>query len=119
MVEFPSPPCGAFTGAEAAHLRPIKYRLDPAAHPTGRPWLHAPDRLDGFGDERHVDVLDGERTKNRRDIFCKCVAPLLAVLRILPAYFVCADIGIRALIERHRTSGTSFCSVARFASSSC
>ncbi len=117
LRKVPAPARRVFASPEPVCLGVIEYGFDPAAHPAGCLGFAFPDRLQNPEHVRRINLGHRQLTDHGMNIGVQCIAPLLPVLGIAPAFLIGRDIGVRNLAKcrsRHlcRLSGCK--SLSRF-----
>src|SRR5438552_1889620 len=84
---------------KAVHLGPVENRLDASADAASGLRPRAPQRLDRPHNEGRVNLLDGCFADDGGDIGGESIAPLLAVLAVMPPGLVRCDEPLSALVE--------------------
>lgn len=92
FVEVPLPARRVCPCTVAPRCCPVEDEFYPVAKARGGFGLAAPDRLQDGHDVRESNVLDQHLPDDRSGVRLDSVAPLLAMLRVLPASFVRLDV---------------------------
>src|SRR5215471_5812901 len=104
MFEMAAPSCWVLSFAIDTRLRPIEDTLDASAKAAGRLGSRSPDRFEDLEHEPGIDRSHRQLADDRIRIGLERRLPLAGVLCTAPASTMRLDVGIGALLERHRFS---------------
>jgi hypothetical protein len=98
-----APHCRVFAGSPPPNLGEREHALDSAAHSTCRLCLCLPDRLDHLEYQSCINVSHGNVADDGIGIVFEGIAPLLAMLGVLPSSLVGFDELLGGLLEDYRS----------------